>query len=342
MHGNARLCVGELVSLNWSGAARPLTESGRRMRRSPIMVLVLGALFAGCSSASGETTPDFAGSVDLGDGRSMYLECRGNGGPTVVLVSGLGERADNWMFTTGDPASAEDSVFSGVGEFTRVCAYDRPGTATAAETGSEASRSTPLDEPATVDDSQVDLDLLLTASREQGPYVFVGHSLGGPIVRLYAAAHPEEVAGLVFVDALSEEVADNLTPAQVDKFEQLNDPVSQGRPPGSEQVFYTHAVGPLLRDAPPPPVVPTVILTADQWPFTAEMVESGQASGAIPEFVTLEFTDALWAAQLQAQEKFAAKFPEATHITKTDSGHYIHLDNPQLVTDSIRNVSMVP
>lgn len=279
-----------------------------------------------------------AGLVDLGNGRSIYMECRGSGGPTVVLVTGLGERADNWMTTSADPSSTEGSVFPGVAGFTRVCAYDRPGTATATEAGFELSRSTPVADPATVGDSAVDLDRLLTASGEPGPYVLVGHSLGGPIVRLYAAAHPDEVAGLVLEDALSEDLGDGLTPAQVEGFEKLNDPSFQGRPAGSEEAMYSAAVVPLLRAAPPPPEVPTVILTADQWPFTAEMIDSGQASGALPEFVTKEFTDALWAAQLEAQARLAAMFPWAEHVTRTDAGHYIHLDNPQLVIDSIRDV----
>jgi pimeloyl-ACP methyl ester carboxylesterase len=54
--------------------------------------------------------------------------------------------------------------------------------------------------------------------------------------------------------------------------------------------------------------------------------------------VDQEFADALWAAQLAAQEKLAKKFPGAEHITDTNSTHYIHLENPQLVTDSIRRV----
>ncbi|MGV1036266.1 MAG: alpha/beta fold hydrolase [Candidatus Nanopelagicales bacterium] len=286
----------------------------------------------------GSAQPDVAGLVDLGNGRSIYLECRGSGGPTVVLVAGLGGRADDWMATTANPSSPAGSVFPAVAGFTRVCAYDRPGTATTSEAGVEPTKSTPLARPATVGDSAADLNRLLTASGETGPYVLVGHSLGGPIVRLYGAAHPQEVAGLVFDDALSEDLGDGLTPDQVAKFEQLNDPVSQGRPPGSEQAMYVESVVPLLRAAPAVTGVPTVILTADQWPFTVKYFKSGRASGAIPEFVTKKFTDALWASQLKAQDSLARKYPGAEHITKTHAGHYIHRDNPQLVINSIRDV----
>lgn len=283
-------------------------------------------------------TSDVVRSVDLGNGRSIHLECRGSGGPTVVLVAGLGERADNWMHTNANPSSPEGSVFSAVSGFTRVCAYDRPGTATATEAGLQPSRSTPVASPATVADSAADLDRLLTAAGESGPYVLVGHSLGGPIVRLYAAAHPEEVAGLVFDDALSEDLGDGLTPEQVANFDKLNDPARSGRPPNSELPMYAEAVVPLLRKAPVVTGVPTVILTADHWPFTAETIEAGRAAGTMPDYVTTEFTDALWAAQLKAQDTFAGKYPGAKHVTTTNAGHYIHLDNPQLVIASIRDV----
>lgn len=290
-------------------------------------------MIAGCDDVATVRKADFAGPVDLRNGRSIYMECRGSGTPTVVLVSGLGERADNWMRLPA-PAPADAAVFPAVAGFGRVCAYDRPGTATATASGFEMSRSTPVQRLATVGDSAADLDLLLTASGEAGPYVLVGHSLGGPIIRLYAAAHPDNVAGLVLNDGLSEDLGVGLTPEQIADFEKLNDPAAQGRPAGSENTFFSTAVVPLLRAARPPPRVPTVVLTADIWPVTAEAI----ATGAFPPFVTLAFSDALWASQLAAQDMMAAKLPGARHITNTHATHYIHLDNPGLVTGVIRGV----
>ena len=96
---------------------------------------------------------DFAGLVDV-DGRKIYLECRGSGSPTVVLQSGFGNGADVWSLSTdGTPA-----VAPAVAEFTRVCAYDRPGsTRVLADDGSlsdqpRPARSDPAPMPRTAAD----------------------------------------------------------------------------------------------------------------------------------------------------------------------------------------------
>ena len=68
---------------------------------------------------------DFAGLVDIGGGRQMYMECRGKGRPTVVFVSGFPERTETWS-TTLDPS--KQAVLPAIAETNRVCAYDRPGT----------------------------------------------------------------------------------------------------------------------------------------------------------------------------------------------------------------------
>jgi hypothetical protein len=78
------------------------------------------------------------------------------------------------------------------------------------------------------------------------------------------------------------------------------------------------------------------VLTADRPPLP--LTKEALAKEQFPAGVDQEFTNDLWASQLVAQEKLAKKFPGAAHITDTKSTHYIQLYNPQLVTDSIRQV----
>jgi pimeloyl-ACP methyl ester carboxylesterase len=313
------------------------------MRLIPITIVALALIAAGCSdgssdtstsSGSNETTQaatveesdsDFAGLVDIGGGRKIYMECRGKGGPTVVLVSGLGNAADVWS-ETSDSENERPTVFAEVATFTRVCAYDRPSTSTA--TGE--IRSTPVPQPTSAKAAAADLAAVLTASGEPGPYVLAGHSFGGPIIRLYASAHPDDVAGLVLVDALSEDLPNGLTPTQLALFEAINTP-----PPDTDaEVLDLQGTFQQLRESPPVPPVPTIVLTADRPQLSPEVLAAGQ----LPAGVDQEFADTLWAAQLAAQAEMAKMFPGAEHITNTNSTHYIQLDNPQLVTDSIRQV----
>jgi pimeloyl-ACP methyl ester carboxylesterase len=306
-----------------------------------VLALALGAglLIAGCASSTTNPTADradttmaasapranFAGLVDIGGGRKMYMKCRGKGSPTVVLVSGLGNAADIWS-VTADPKN-ERPVFSEVARFTRVCAYDRPATT---RTDDTLSPSTPVEQPTSAKPAAADLDALLRASGEPAPYVLVGHSFGGPIIRLYAGAHPAEVGGLVLVDALSEDLPNGLSPEQEALFEKINTP-----PPGSHtESLDESSTFKQLRESPPAPPVPVIVLTADRPQLTKEALATGQ----FPAGVDQEFADALWAAQLAAQDKLAEKFPSAEHITDTNSTHYIQLENPQLVIASVREV----
>jgi len=263
----------------------------------------------------------------------MYLTCSGRGSPTVVLVSGLGERADNWS-VTADPSTAGQAVFPQVAKVTRLCAYDRPGTETTTAAGRQESRSTSVPQPTSGAQAADDLNAMLVASGEPGPYVLVGHSYGRDIVQLYAAAHPAQVAGLVLDDALSEDLPTRLTPEQSDALERLNSPTTQGRPPGAEEFRFSVVFPELRASAARIPRVPTVVLSADRKVISAADIASGQ----LPAFVTQEFADALWSAQLAAQDDLAAKFPGSSHITKTSSGHYIHIEQPQVVVDAIVQV----
>ena len=159
------------------------------LQRCLLFTLLLATRAPPALADSGE----FAGLVDITGGRKMYLECRGTGSPTVFIVPGGKAAADDW--------TKESPVFADVAKFTRVCAYDRPGTPLV---DGKPSRSGPVPMPITAAASVADIHALVAAAKIERPFVIVGHSYGGLIVRLYAMTYPADVDGMVLVDALSE------------------------------------------------------------------------------------------------------------------------------------------
>ena len=148
------------------------------MRRTPVLVLIVLTLALPIPVMAQSATPaapspsgasgDFAGLVDIGGGRHIYLECRGTGSPTVILESGYGNNADVWDTVALDPGSDKTAVLPGVAAFTRVCAYDRPGTMLDAD---HRSRSDPVPMPRTAADAVADLHALIDGAGIPGPYV---------------------------------------------------------------------------------------------------------------------------------------------------------------------------
>ena len=186
---------------------------------SPPALAVAVLLFAfalgtarAASPAASAAQGDFAGFVDIGSGRRLYLECRGTGSPVVVLEAGYRSAARIWSEDLHQPGAPRTMVLAGVAVFTRVCAYDRPGTVAALNDNVRQSRSDPAPMPRTAQDVVADLHALLRAAGVPAPYVFAGHSLGGLFVRLYASTYPRDVLGLVLVDAYSEMLETRLTP----------------------------------------------------------------------------------------------------------------------------------
>lgn len=137
-----------------------------------------GSSGAGIFSSAGPS----ASLVDVGNGRRMYVECRGQGLPVVILIGGYRASAGDWAISH----TSEPSVGSAVGDTTRVCAYDRPGT----PVGQQPSRSDAAPQPTTAAEAVRDLHRLQAADGAT-PYVLVGHSYGGLIAKLYARNHPQ-------------------------------------------------------------------------------------------------------------------------------------------------------
>jgi pimeloyl-ACP methyl ester carboxylesterase len=162
---------------------RHLGGRGRWLLVPVIGTLLVAALGGGLTTVSAATHQAVSVGpgqlVDVG-GHRLYIECTGSGSPTVVLQSGLGASSADWALVT-----------SAVARTTRVCAYDRAGH------GRSDEVPVPQDGLALA----ADLHTLLDRAGVAKPYVLVGHSSGGPYVRVFAAQHPDEVAGMVLIDA---------------------------------------------------------------------------------------------------------------------------------------------
>jgi len=167
------------------------TNHSKNKVRKPILWLgiILGGLLilllsgfvyqTAVSSQDRKSYPAPGNLVDV-NGHQMHLYCVGEGNPTVVLESGLGETMMNWS-----EVQKETAVF------TRVCSYDRVGF----------GWSEPVDDPVLSAQVADNLHTLLQNAGESAPYVMVGHSVGGIHVRNFALQYPNDVAGVILVDS---------------------------------------------------------------------------------------------------------------------------------------------
>lgn len=259
---------------------------------------------------------DFAGLVTIQGGRRLYLECHGRGSPTVVLEAGGGDTSDVWSFRP--PGSQQTPVQTAVARYTRVCAYDRPGTVSPS---GRPSRSDPVPLPRSVAQIVGDLHALLGAAHVPEPYVLVGHSLGGLLSRLYAGTYPAQVAGFVSVDAAHE--------IFYEAFEALLTP-DQYQVPGLEiDVVATATAMRLARVQQPLRPMPMIVL------------EHSRNAKRFPNpfsFPTTYPLAALERAFQAAQDDLTELVPGARHRIAQRSGHNIHVEQPALVNLSIRQV----
>lgn len=316
-----------------------------------VAVLVAFALFA-ASREQARLTEQFPAPGNLYDaaGVRLHIRCAGSGTPTIVLESGLGDSSLVW-----------EKVYDDLSRMSRVCAYDRAGLG-----WSDPS----ADEP-TVQRVAQRLHALLQAAGEDGPFVLVGHSLGGIYVRGFAHYYYDEVVGLVLVDSSHPEQLERLPLA----------PQPSGAPTPSELVQQAHDTADLadvglLALIRPQITTPPAMDPATQEAYRALALIDGSVFDAIASEMALDSESLAF-----ARDNFAAlgdiplvvvaagrtdvpqgvavlgdqarRYTAAWHalqaeladlstngriVVADDSGHYVQLEQPKLVVTSIGDV----
>jgi pimeloyl-ACP methyl ester carboxylesterase len=234
------------------------------------------------------------GLVNIG-GYYLRIESKGEGRPVVVMDAGLNQPRSTWGRVPAEVAT-----------FTRVVTYDRAGL----------GESNPGTTPRTSQQIVKELHQLLKRAGISGPYVLVGHSFGGLNVRLYASHYPEEVIGMVLIDASHEDEYSRLAAIM---------------PPQERETYLLHEGGEnyervnllasaeQLRTAGPLKSMPLIVISAGQ--------NEWAGLGTPKERVRTEL-----------QSSLACLIPGATQTIARKSGHFVQQHEPELVVNAIRTV----
>jgi pimeloyl-ACP methyl ester carboxylesterase len=324
--------------------------------RSTLSYQMLFGLLALCLfqmiGAAQEKAPPIPGKLVDAGGWRLHLNCTGASkgeAPTVVLEAGAGDFSFDWGLV--QPA---------VARFARVCAYDRAGYAW--------SDAGPM--PRTMQQIVYELHTGLANAGIEAPYVLVGHSLGGLLVRMYARQYPKEVAGMVLVDSSHEDqmisIMDRTTREEKNvRWREL----ASGKPippvqttfqrlAGAAQMGASSGTGSPL-DAPYnklPPDLQKIRLWAmsrpdwgstrssETFPFLAEELaqmyaERGSRKKPLNDMPLIVLTNGMASEdKRRLQADLASLSGNSKHIMAKQSGHHIHLDEPAVVTNAIQQV----
>lgn len=306
-----------------------LSQCCRRLRQCGLHLLGFLALAISglhtANTAHAATPPGQLVSVGT---HKLHILCRGQGTPTIVLDAGLSGMALEWTPVQDELARSY-----------RVCSYDRAGL----------GWSEPGPQPRTSARIVTELHTLLEKAAVPGPYILVGHSFGGYTAQLFASRYPDVTAGLLLIDSSHAE--------QIRRFEEPPLRVSLA-PRGKIMQFSTPSAPTNL----PPALVATVtelLLLPKTRATTIQELENYRASAAevaaaapLPALPLLVLTrgQQVWPATERGQrmeQLWQDLQADLTHLSSDSaqiiamhSGHYIHLDQPDLVVTAVQRLAM--
>jgi len=249
--------------------------------------------------------------IDVG-GRRLALTCSGRGSPVVLLETGLGAESNEWA-----------TIQRAIQPFTRVCSYDRAG-----RRASDRASS-----PRNAVDMVDDLHKLLGAAEIPGPYVLVGHSFGGLLMRLFASRHRDRVAALVLVDPMHEDQFDVFgemfpppTPTDLEAWRHTRAFWTGGwREPASteERIDLVASITQVRR-----------VVSLGDIPLHVITAGTFLNQSLIPSAPRVEL-QRRWE---DLHKQFLKLSSRATQSIVHGSGHFVQRDDPQVVVDAIRAV----
>jgi pimeloyl-ACP methyl ester carboxylesterase len=292
--------------------------------------------------------------IDVGPCR-LHLNEQGAGNPVVLLESGIAASSTSWAL-----------VQPKVAEFTHVCSYDRAGL----------SWSDNCAVPRTLHQIVSELSSLLAQAGLSGPYILVGHSFGGAVIRAFANLQSTDVAGLIFVDPVSLEYWANCGPREErrlrmaanlsrrgallarigvvraaltvlasggKKFPKLIARISAGQGTG----VILHLLGEIQK------------LPRELWPivrahwsrpkcframaaYLESLPESARSALLMPipaeiPFIILSAANAT-EAELEERDSWVRQSPRGRHIRIEKSGHWLQMEKPEIVVGVIQEL----
>ncbi len=330
----------------WRRAARLLLRIVAGAIAVAGLAVAAGAVYQAAASSSDDRSHPAPGVlVDVG-GHQLHLWCTGSGAPTVVLESGLGGFSHDWSHLQPDLATT-----------TRVCSYDRAGY----------GWSDSVDEPKTSAETARDLHELLANAGERGPFVLVGHSLGGLHVRTFARLVPDDVASVVLIDSSHEQQTTRLAMlAPLDEAQLAGLTLCRRLTPlGLPRLLGAHdgsipeslSIPAVVRGAWTSRLYQNRFCATVRDEFTAIQGETSRPDppaslGDLPlivlssdrdlsveqepvDGVTEADLDAATRVAAELQAELAALSTDSTHQVVAEAGHYIHWDQPAVVLDAI-------
>jgi pimeloyl-ACP methyl ester carboxylesterase len=266
------------------------------------------------------------------DGRVSHIHCTGRGSPTILLESGLDDRG-SWGW---------EHMLDDLSRISRVCAYDRAGFLW----------SEPREEPRDAERIAGEVHALLAAASEPPPYVLVGHSNAGLLLRVYDRRYPGEAAGFVFVDASHPE-QDRHLPAEVQR-------LIEKRKSEPDHRWLFRILAPYRIFAPERPTARTAYwwrsfpegVLAEARAVDAMSEQAGRTgslgdrpvvalSASVPRpmpDVSAEVNAAMWRTWQELHRELAGLSTNSDHRIVDRAGHYIHWDRPEAVVAAIRDV----